>query len=362
MYPDIVFTIDARENVFLETMKATLDLSTTDTYREIRVLFEQLIDILRNKKIDYNHLKPALVPRANRKEVALVFDTTQIKSAAYGSEVFSNILPLLEHESVFSCLCGDYIANNEHQLLLRDVFFLEIQQAHDTTYRHSSQYFIVYLNNLSDRHFTTLTKGLLNYKAFIGHFDLTFDSPMKTLLSTMLIRLFIKNKMTVLLSSEDSEDGNSTMYPFEEHGYKCLGIAALCYGLFLSYKIERNVFPGFELDTTFSINTISQNALDILDFNLVIEERKHKYLLQNKIGNLKRANLHTLTQEELEAIIKRKLNDNYLYNLSYTPEFNTIKFNILLEVPRIDKKESMKLVAALEYMESTKVLRLITLF
>lgn len=122
MYPDVIFTLEARGNVFLETMKSAFNLSSQDIYKEIRWLFEALIDNLKRKNINYEHLKNALVPRADRKEIALVFDTTQIETAVYGSDVFLRILPLLERKATFSCLCGDYIGSNKNQIFLRDLF------------------------------------------------------------------------------------------------------------------------------------------------------------------------------------------------------------------------------------------------
>ena len=362
MYPESIYTLDARENVFLESMKATFNFSTQEMYREIREIFSQTVDILREKNVKYEQLKNALIPRAERKEIALVFDTNNIDSAMYGSKAFAKVLPLLETDSTLSCLCGDFIGNNENQGFLRTVFQNEIHQINGTTYQSSDQFFIIYFNNLSLRQFTALKDGLASYPPFTGFFDLTFTSPIKTLLSTMLIRLFIKTKKTILLGSSESEDGNSTFYPFEEYGYKCLGIDDMCYGIFLSYKIEREIFSGFEMDTDLSVNAISENALNIRNFNLIIEESKLKYLQENKIDNLERANLHTLSRDELAEVIKKKIQENYLYNLSYSDEFKTIKFNILLEMPRINNDIPMKLRAALEYLESTHELRLITLF
>lgn len=362
MYPETIFTIDARENVFLESMAAALNLSTQQTYKEIRGLFENLIDVLKEKSVKYEDLKYALIPRSDRTEVALAFDTSQIASAGYGSEVFKHILPLLEKDSVCSCLCGDYAGSNEHEAFLREIFMKEIHEVNAAIYQHSTQFFVVYFNNLSDRQFAALLQGLSPYKAFTGYFDLTYSSPIKTLLSPILVRLFVKNKMTILQSSEGNEDGNQTMYPLEEYGYKCRGIDDLTYGLFLSYKIEREIFPGFETDGSFSINAISNNVFDIRDFSLLIEEPKLKYLLENKFDNLERANFHRITRSELEEIIRNKLNENYIYNLSYSSQFNTAKFNILLEVPRSDKKSPMKMLASLEYIENNKQLRLITLF
>jgi hypothetical protein len=362
VYPENIFTLDARENIFLESVATAQNLSTQQTYIEIRGLFESLIDVLEEKSVKYADLKYALIPRSDRTEVALAFDTSQIKSAVYSAEVFKHILPLLEKDSICSCLCGDYVGSNEHELFLREIFMKEICEVNAATYQNSTQFFIVYFNNLSDRQFTALLQGLSPYKAFTGYFDITYSSPIKTLLSSILVRLFVKSKMNILLSSEGNEDANQTMYPLEEFGYKCLGIDDLIYGLFLSYKIEREVFPGFETDGTFSINAISQNVFDIRDFTLLIEEPKLKYLKENKLDNFERANFHRLTRNELEEIIRNKLNENYIYNLSYSAQFNTAKFNILLEVPRSDKERPMKMLAALEYIENKKQLRLITLF
>lgn len=362
MYPETIFTLDARENVFLESIKASSNLSTQEIHKEIRGLFENLIDTLRVKNVNYEHLKNALVPSTDKNEIALAFDTSQIGSTAYGSEVFSKILPLFEQDNTFSCLCGDYIGNNENQIFLRDIFFEEINPINTTIYKYRAQFFIVYFNNLSYRQLAILIKGLAHYKPFTGYFNLTYSSLLKTVLSTQLIRLFVKHKKTILLSSEENEDGNSTMYPLEENGYKCLGIDALFYGIFLSYKIEREVFSGFETDITFSLNAITQNVLDIKDFKLVIEDKKLQYLHTNKIENLERANLHILNKNELAEIIRKKMQYNYLYNLSYLANYKTIKFNIIVEVPRVDKKLPMKLIAALQYIETNKELRLITMF
>lgn len=361
MYPEIIFTLDARENLFLELMAVSLNLSPEEIYKEIRGQFKNLIDILQTKSVKYEDLKYALIPQPKKNEIAFTFDTNRIDSASYGAEVFSYILPLLERNSVCSCLCGDYIGNID-EAFLQEVFIKEIQWVNTTFYQHNTQFFIVYFNNLSDNQFNILLKGLSSYKAFVGYFDLTYSSPIKTLLSTMLVRLFVKNKMTILLRNEASEDGNQTIYPLDEYGYRCIGIDDLCYGLFLSYKIEREVFSGFETDNTFSINAISQTVFDIRDFSLLIEEPKLRYLLEKKFDNLERVNFHRHSCNELEQIIRDKLNTNYIYNLKYLPQYNTVQFNILLEYPRIDQNRPFKMLLALEYIETKKQLRLITMF
>jgi len=65
-------------------------------------------------------------------------------------------------------------------------------------------------------------------------------------------------------------------------------------------------------------------------------------------------------RETIEALIKSKLNGNYIYNLHYN-EYNVMKFNILIEVER-PAGFPARLLAALEYIPSRKCLRVITLY
>jgi hypothetical protein len=218
------------------------------------------------------------------------------------------------------------------------------------------------LNNLSDSHFLNIHDGLKKFEGYVGYFDLSYSSLIKIKISTILIRLLLKNKLTILNCSEANEDVNTSGYPFEEYGYNFKGIDDILYGVFLSYKIEREIFPGFETDTLFSLNAITQNVLDISDFELLIEENKLAYLLNEKTGSLERAGMASLAIDQLELLIKNKIRSNYIYNLSYLPKSETIKFNILIEVSRSDTGGPMKLTVALEYIAKTKFLRLITMF
>jgi len=354
-----IFTLDAREHVMLEILKNHYNLTSKDLHREISELFSHMLLILSEKKIIYQDLKNALIPRSDRKEIAFVFDTATIESSAYGHEVFSRLFPLIEQNSCISVLCGDFIGEEKHADLLKTIFIEEINSDKEVCYSHHSLFFLVYLNNLSDAQFFKLNKGLKEFRAYIGYFDFTFSSPLKSYMSTILIRLLIINKMTILTSNEENEDVNNTTYPFEKSGYQCRGIETLPYGLFLSYKIEREIFPGYENDTVFAINSITENVFNISDFKLIIEENKLQYLLKEKRDNLERAGIAELSLSELEELIKAKINSNYIYNLSFLADSHTLKFNILIEVPRTDAKKPMKLTVALEYLADTKILRLI---
>jgi hypothetical protein len=66
--------------------------------------------------------------------------------------------------------------------------------------------------------------------------------------------------------------------------------------------------------------------------------------------------------EELEILIKQKIQSNYIYSIDrklYERDKEVIKFNIVLE---FDYKKKTRLIASLEYDYENRKLRLITLF
>jgi len=362
MHVPVIYTIDAREHVFLEGMSTHYKWTTTEIYRQINLCAAATIERLKQKRINYANLKNALIPHSNRKEIAFVFDSTVIDSSWYGYEVAKILIPLLDKNSVNSILVGDYIGDYRHAELYKDLFFKFIHPRKSITYKAHELFYLVYINNLSDEHFNTLNKGLQEMNSYIGYFDLTYSSPIKTVLSSILVRAILKYKRTIINPTEADIDENLTGFPFEDNGYKVVGIDDLSYGMFLSYKIEREVFSGFEADHNFSINALSDDVLDLSSLQLIIKENKLEYLCREKSGIMEMAGLSTLTTAELSSIIKKKLKDNYPFNLSFNSDHGTMKFNILIEVPRIDRAKPIKLIVALEYAPHTRFLRLITMF
>jgi len=145
-----IFTLNARGNVMLEVMQSYFGLDQPKMFHEINASFSSLLKILKAERIDYASLKNALVPRPDRNEAAFLFDTTSIASGSYGCEVFSRLLPALDESGTHSVLCGDYIGENKQDCLY-EAFEKHVTLARSCTWRHSSQFYIVYVNNLSDQ-------------------------------------------------------------------------------------------------------------------------------------------------------------------------------------------------------------------
>ena len=132
--------------------------------------------------------------------------------------------------------------------------------------------------------------------------------------------------------------------------------------IFLHYKIERAVYPGFESDTLFSLNAISSTVVPLTDCEVEVEEAKLQYLHVKKEGSMKKSGLLSLTREGVQAKIRARLADSYIFNMVYAEEHKTMKFNTILNVMPEDTTRLVKLTASLEYKPMEKRVRLITLF
>ncbi len=350
----------------LEVIASYFNLNHEQMYFEINNAFQKTVEILRIKGIEYQNLKSCLTPSLDRLEIIFVFNSKEIDSSFYGYPVFEKIIPLLDKRSSHSVLAGDFINHNKSQDFLYEKFAESIILVKDFTYIHSSLLFFVYINNMTINMFNKMNEGLKSFKPYVGFIDVTNSSYMKTYASMTVINDFIKNKSNIIMGHEDdveeSKNFNMRGYPFEENGYTCISLPGMYFDLFLSYKIERKVYKGFEEDTLFSLNTISRTIFNIDDFEILIEEGKLKYLLGEKSGKFKKGCMLDINIKELQGLIRSKIKDNYIYNMEYDVEHSTTKFNIQIEVIAGDTGEIIKFLVSLEYIPEQKILRVITMY
>lgn len=358
----VIYTIEARGNVAFEVMVRHQQLDVAATFDAIHKSFDDCLKDLKSIGVNYEHLKTALVPATDKKEIAFVFDST-MASAAYGDEAFIRMIPLLGNESCSSVLRGDLlILRPDVDEYLRQIFMRDLIRSSEIPYTTARQFYVVYLNNLSDSRVAQLHQGLQPYQAYCGYFDLTFDSFLKSYLSTILVNCFIKCRNNIIQPYEETLDKTNVYgLPFELQGFRCKAVQEIYYGVFLSYKIERMVVPPFETDTRFALNALSERIVDLEDFTLELEEDKLGYLLTKKKDNMERAGIERLTRAEIEELIRSKLKHNYIYNLA-RKDMGTLKFNIVIETERADKTGPVKLLVALEFIPDAKKLRVITMY
>lgn len=345
-------------------MRDEFNLTPGQMLTEIQGLLERTVELLAKKDIPYDGLRSALVPSQDRREIALIFDTAKIDDAWYGLPVHEHILPLFEIDSCHSVLVGDLLDHRMSQDRLYDELVSSLVIAGSSEYRHSTQYYAVYINNLTASMVSRFHQGLSSFSPFIGHIDCTYRSMIKTYLSTVLVNEFLKYHQTILQPHEDdlddAVDQNTHGYPFAAHGWLVRSVPSTMFEVLLSYKIERPVYPGFEADTELALSAVSTRPSRLEGFEVVIEPQKLEYLAANKTGSLQKAGLLHLSVEAVEAALREQLQSNYIYSLCEDREHNVVKFNTIVEF-RADSGPC-RLTVALEYLPDASAMRLITMY
>ncbi len=260
-----IHTIDSRENLELLTVAAFFGIQSDAMHSLISDWHDLLEAELQSEGIDYRELKAALVPAKKKREAALIFDTAAIPDAWYPLPVFEKLLQYLDRKSVNSVLMGDFIERSSPGCLQRCLEETGSRIDTDGTHDH----FIVYLNNLSKSDPANLDRHFREFAGYRGIADLSYGSVFKTLLSTMLIPGFIKVRDTVIMEAEydyaewildkkkESLGGpaNPLGFPFAENGFRTTAISQDLYGIFLSYKIERECDGMDEADQLMGLNS-----------------------------------------------------------------------------------------------------------
>jgi hypothetical protein len=361
-----IWTIEARENVMLDVISSDFGLSPERMQNEIRAAHSQTVNILASKGVKYEQLRGALTPRRDRYEFAFVFDSkTTDGKYGYTIPAQERILALLPAKD-FSCslLSGDLLIKNQElgfELLNRGLeLHREVRPLGST-----SELFAIYINNLTAARAEAIHSGLLPWNGYVGRIPSTYSSRTKDWLSTTLSSQYVKLDRTFIGQHEDdvSEDENYNLpgWPLLEHGFSCISLQSMYFGLFLSYKIERRVVPG-ETDTIHSLNAMSTSPQDLATFRVDIDEHKLAYLAEHG-GSFRPAGLDTNTRDEIAELIRLRISQNYIYELHLKEHEGgtTSKFNIMLEFPGT-RETPVRMQATIEYQPDERVLRVITLY
>ncbi|MEL7647295.1 MAG: hypothetical protein AAGU76_04340 [Sedimentibacter sp.] len=360
----MIFTLDARGNVLLPVMVSTLNLNNEQCTKVVLGEFTELKKKLQVKGIEYSKLKSALTPvHKDKKEAAFIFDSSLIENCWYGNVVFKSLLPALNKESTYSILCGDIIADRIPLDISKEIIFENLVQFHSTVFKHPIQYYVIYINNLSDAQLEAIIEALSSQVFFVGYVDMTFSSRLKTILAYSLVHLGIKYQDTMILQHEadreDDENINNCGYDFENYGFSVISINDMYFGLFLSYKIEA-LFADPE-DLKYSMNAIYSNVTSAFELPVSVVEKKLLYLKEKKAAIMEKLGLQDYSTEELAHLIRDCITKSYFYNLEYLEEYNVPKFNISLELKTVEGK-LRKVLVALKYSPSNMGLELITMY
>lgn len=360
-----IYTLNARGNVMLPSLREHYDWTDERTFREIQRFHADLIDILRVKGIDYASLRSALTPQPTKHDAAFLFDEQRCDNTFVpGVECADALFKALDPKTTHSILGGELIDDRDQiaRVLLRRSAVV----AKDLNFKHPCYCFVLYVNNLSEGHVAAIDSKLRTHKAYLGYVPCTYASLAKTFVSMNVVNLAIKQRGTVILGHEDdrpnTENHNLHLHDYTALGLRLKSLQETYFSVFLSYKPERMLLEESDDDLEIALRAMSKTVAPLAEFTVVIADDKfEKYLKTAKLGKLKNAGLADLSRPELEAAVREKLRMSYLYNMEWVdePTHQLSKFNIMLEFPRPDGHPE-RMVAALEYRPAARELRLLT--
>ena len=153
----------------------------------------------------------------------------------------------------------------------------------------------------------------------------------------VLPQAYIKLGSNIILSHgddiDDTIDVNESLYDFDKYRCGVVSIRETLYHLFLSFKIDRPIFIGYDKDSIDLLNSISTVVKPLEECAVELSEAKFGYINDIKASNLKRKGLEQASREELQSLIKKGLMSTYLYNLRVNDQDQSALFSIIFELP-----------------------------
>ena len=148
----MIFTLNTRNNIIWETIRNRLNTTPEEFNTEINFQFKEFLNYLFSKKIEYKQLKSALIPNRDKDKYELLFcfDTNINPNISfYEQYILEIIFSLLNSKTTHSIHTGDFICDNKYQEKASELLFQNLIYIKNSIWIHSSQYYFVYINNIT---------------------------------------------------------------------------------------------------------------------------------------------------------------------------------------------------------------------
>lgn len=363
-----VYTFDTRDLVVWDILKNYYHYNRNQIFNEINAIFRPMVNRLTDIGVPYEKLKNVLIPQKDKLEICFIFDSMKIDNCCYGTTVFKTFIPLLSGIKKVAMFYGDLIGGDSQreQQKIRGLLEQNVKLNTSLDYKHSSQYFLVFLNNITNDKLSKIGNALKELKYYVGYLDLTFSSHLKDIVASTIAQGCIFYNGIVIMPTDEVEDDtnprNYSMIEFEKYNYTIRNINQIAYSSFLSFKIQRRYYKFDNDDQVFSLNTVVKEPMLIDKYDILIEEKKYSYLLKEKFGVLSIAGLESLEIDQLRDIIRENINTNYIFNMEYNHDFECLKFNTFIDLYSKINSNRQKYILSFEVLNDSKELRLITMY
>ena len=360
----MIYILNARDNVKLQIFKQALKLGTKEILELINEDFKVTESVLSKKGILYKDLRNVLTPphKSNRREIVLCFDSGRIENSWYGNLIMKQILPNINKKRNHAIFQGDFCVTETINSYAFSCLYENISVIRTLLTSCCAQYFLVYINNTTDKEIETLVESMKSFEGFVGYGDMTCANPLKDLISYFLTQCCLQVGNKILLSHEDDRSNNENInligYNYEMYGFTYLSIQSYYYVSYLEYKIESRMVDIADL--LFSLNAISDKPESYEKYNIIVEPEKFEYIKSKNQALIKATEIDKMQLKEFVYFLSKKIELGYIYNLEIN-EYQVAKFNTMIECVT-NENEIMRVLVSFAYNTDEKTLRLLNLF
>lgn len=302
----------------------------------------QLVASLKDAGIDYAQLGNALVPKPGRLKAAFIFDSTQAENEyAYGSSYAAKWIPALKaHGPTKTAVSSGDVVELRDEIVWK-LFEDRLEGDPDFPRLPQNLYYAVYMTNLSPGQLRNMHEALTEAcEGYLGHVDCSTWNMLK--LGLHLPQVALRAGDTIITSMDDEGTANQPGYPFEENGFRVIGVADEQYNLLLSHRMDNGVPQWAAEDSSIALTALNGTRHPAATTHVVIDKRRIEYLRDNHGTSLEQALLEGLNEEDLAIAIKEKFTTGLIFNLRLksgvrdgvpTPDLDALMYSVQVEFP-----------------------------
>lgn len=357
-----IHTLNARDNSLLPWIVSLFPGDPQGFRREIQTELTHLTELLASRGVKYSELKSALVPPEKGLQVAFLYDWEDDESPNYAVEFATHWLPLIPKSLRTSVKRGDLLELNRPDSQLDT----SVTKASGLPVQWETQY-AVYFSNLKPVDVDLIHRGLLSVPRYRGYVDVTFSGSVRNYLAECLAFGEIIHDGRVILSHGADEpyisNEDPVGFPLEANGFEVVSLIDVFFYGFLDYKIESSESSEFRVDVSLSLAAVTGEFINVDEVEIyVAPEKLDRYLLlkEPKLKLMTSIGLETVTPHELEAVIRGRLQENYIYDLRFAKE-GTPTFAVAAEFEKPDGKITRRLLG-LKYDAPHERIALVTMY
>lgn len=332
--------------------------------------YRQLVANLRDSNIDYGQLGNALVPNSQRHEAAFIFDSTQAASRnLYGYSYAAEWIPILKAHgpSKAAVRAGDILKLRDD--IVWNVFEKRLIGPPDFARLPQNLYYVVYMTNLSSGQLGNMHAALTKRsEGYLGYVDCSTWNTLK--LGLYLPQVALRVGDAIITSADDEGTANLPGYPFEESGFRVVGVDDETYQLLLYHRIDNGIPEWAADDSSIALTALTGRRRPVATTLVTIDERRVEYLRKNHGTSLDQALLDGLTKDDLAIAIKEKFATGLIYNLRFragarngvpAPELDALMYSVQVEFPTATGKVRRYQVG-LKYQAETHTSEVVTFY